>query len=179
MRPLLTIVFCLGLPIMLQAAEQAFAKTEVGVIEVKTLPAATLAACQGEAGYFERSDSLFGPLFRYIQSNGIAMTTPVEAEIQPGVMYFYIGGEAAGRELPQTDQVKVLQLPERRVLSIGLLGGYSAENFAKGEARLRQWIEEQTQYTATGAARAIYWNGPFTLPLLKRSEVHLPVALAK
>ncbi|MGC6456700.1 MAG: heme-binding protein [Coraliomargaritaceae bacterium] len=161
---------------MTHATEQAFPKTEVGVIEVKVLPEATLAACSGEAGYFERSDSLFGPLFRYIQTNDIAMTTPVEAEVQPGVMYFYIGGDAADRELPETNEVKIHQLPERMVLSIGLLGGYSAENFAKGEARLREWIAGQTNYKVTGAARAIYWNGPFTLPVLKRSEVHIPVA---
>ncbi len=164
---------------MTHAAEQAFPKTGVGEIEVKILPAATLVACTGEAGYFERSDSLFGPLFRYIQSNDIAMTTPVEAELQPGVMYFYIGGDAADRDLPETEEVKVHHLPERRVLSIGLLGGYSAENFAKGEARLREWIESQVSFKVTGAARAIYWNGPFTLPLLKRSEVHIPVALVE
>ena len=179
MRPLLTIVFCFWFFPMTQAAEQAFPKTGIGEIEVKVLPAATLAASSGEADYFERSDSLFRPLFRYIQSNDIAMTTPVEAEVQPGVMYFYIGGDAADRDLPETDEVKIHQLPERMVLSIGLLGSYSAKNFAKGEARLREWIAGQTNYKATGAARAIYWNGPFTLPALKRSEVHIPVALVK
>ena len=140
MRPLLTIVFCFWFFPMTQAAEQAFPKTGIGEIEVKVLPAATLAASSGEADYFERSDSLFRPLFRYIQSNDIAMTTPVEAEVQPGVMYFYIGGDAADRDLPETDEVKIHQLPERMVLSIGLLGSYSAKNFARGEARLCEWI---------------------------------------
>ncbi|OUV89754.1 MAG: hypothetical protein CBD09_03525 [Puniceicoccaceae bacterium TMED149] len=179
MRPLLTILFYFWFLPMTYAAEQAFSKTGVGEIEVKLLPAATLAACSGKSGYFERSDSLFGPLFRYIQSNDIAMTTPVEAELQPGVMYFYIGSDAADRDLPETDEVKVHHLPERLVLSIGLLGGYSEENFAKGEARLREWIKSQTNYEVIGAARAIYWNGPFTLPILKRSEVHIPVALVR
>lgn len=175
MRLLSTILFCLALPSMISAAEQAFPKTPIGEIEVKQLPAATLAACRGETGYFERSSSLFGPLFRYIQTNGIAMTTPVEAEIQPGVMYFYIGSDAAQRELPETEDVTIVRLAERTVLSIGLRGAYSESNFAKGEARLREWLENQSRYRAEGSARGIYWHGPFTPALLKYSEVHIPV----
>ena len=162
---------------MTYAYDQAFPKTPAGEIEIKTLPASTLIAChgQGQGDYFDRSDSLFRPLFRYIQENDIAMTTPVEAEIKPGVMYFYIGAVAAKRQLAKTDAVDVVELPERTVLSVGLRGTYSGENFAKGEALLRAWIAKQAGYRATGPARAIYWNGPFTPGLLKRSEVHLPV----
>ena len=160
---------------MTHAYEQAFPKTPVGEIEVKTLPASKLIACHGQGDYFDRSDSLFRPLFSYIQENDIAMTTPVEAEIKPGVMYFYIGAVAAKRQLAKTDVVDVVELPERTVLSVGLRGTYSGENFAKGEALLRAWLAKQAGYRATGPARAIYWNGPFTLGLLKRSEVHLPV----
>ena len=103
------------------------------------------------------------------------MTTPVEAEIKPVVMYFYIGAVAAKRQLAKTDAVDVVELPERTVLSVGLRGTYSGENFAKGEALLRAWLAKQAGYRATGPARAIYWNGPFTPGLLKRSEVHLPL----
>ena len=160
---------------MTYAYEQAFPKTPVGEIEVKTLPASTLIACHGQGDYFERSDSLFRPLFRYIQENDIAMTTPVEAQIQPGVMYFYIGADAAKRPLSNTAAVDVVEMPARTVLSVGLRGAYSSENFAKAETLLRAWLAEQVGYRATGPARAIYWNGPFTLGLLKRSEVHLPI----
>ena len=157
------------------AYEQAFPKTPVGEIEVKTMPASKLIACHGQGDYFDRSDSLFRPLFRYIQENDIAMTTPVEAEIKPGVMYFYIGAVAAKRQLAKTDAVDVVELPERTVLSVGLRGTYSGENFAKGEALLRAWLAKQAGYRATGPARAIYWNGPFTPWPLKRSEIHLPI----
>ena len=164
---------------MAQAYEQAFTKTAVDAIEIKTLPPATLIAAKGDGPYFERNNSLFRPLFRYIQANDIAMTTPVEAEMQPGVMYFYIGGDAANRELPSTDTVEVLQLPKRTVLSIGIRGGYNANNFSAGEAQLRKWLAQQTDYMPSGAARAIYWNGPFTLGFLKRSEVHIPIQAAE
>ncbi|MGB0415422.1 MAG: heme-binding protein [Coraliomargarita sp.] len=175
MNRLLTILFFFGVLSITHGYEQAFPKTAVGTIEIKTLPAATLIASQTDAHYFERNNSLFRPLFSYIQANEIAMTTPVEAEMLPGIMYFYIGGDAAARELPETDQVDVVKLPERTVLSIGIRGGYTASKFNDGEARLREWLEQQSDYEAAGAARAIYWNGPFTLSLLKRSEVHIPI----
>ena len=175
MRWLLTILFCFCSATITYAYEQAFPKTTVETIEVKVLPPATLFASTSDAHYIERNNSLFRPLFRYIQAHDIAMTTPVEAEMQPGVMYFYIGGDASERELPETDEVDVVQLPERKVLSIGIRGSYNAKNFAKGEARLREWLAGQSDYIAAGPARAVYWNGPFTLGLLKRSEVHIPI----
>ena len=90
-------------------------------------------------------------------------------------MYFYISGEDAKRELKSTDQVDVLEMPERTVVSLGIRGSYSQSNFDEAKRKLEQWLARQNQYKATGAARAIYWNGPFTLGLLKRAEVHIPV----
>ncbi|MGB0413408.1 MAG: heme-binding protein [Coraliomargarita sp.] len=158
------------------AYEQAFPKTGVNQIELKTLPAAKLIASKTDSPYFERNNSLFRPLFRYIQDNDIAMTTPVEAEMAPGVMYFYIGGDAAKRELAATDDVHVLELPERTVASIGVRGAYTEARFDAAKDKLEEWLRSQGTHTATGPARGIYWNGPFTLGLLKRAEVHIPVA---
>lgn len=175
MNALKLLLLCL-LPLQAMTAyEQAFAKTAVGEKEIKILPAAKLIASSSVSGYFERNNSLFRPLFRYIQSNDIAMTTPVEAEMEPGVMYFYIGGDAANRELRATEDVRVLELPERTVASIGVRGSYSQDNFKTAETQLRAWIQAQGTHQITGAARGIYWNGPFTLGFLKRSEVHIPV----
>ena len=171
----LCLLICL-LPLHAATAyKQAFAKTTVGQTEIKTLPAAKLIASESDRGYFERNNSLFRPLFRYIQDNDIAMTTPVEAEMEPGIMYFYIGGDDAERELAATNEVRVVELPERTMASIGARGSYSPANFAAAEAKLKAWIEAEGTHQATGPARAIYWNGPFTLGVLKRSEVHIPI----
>lgn len=176
MNTLKLLGLCL-LPLQLITAyEQAFAKTAVGAIEIKTLPAAKLIASESDRSYFERNNALFRPLFRYISNNDIAMTIPVEAEMSPGVMYFYIGGDAAERELATTDEVRVLELPERTVASIGVRGSYSQTNFKTAEAQLKEWLDAQGTHQATGPARGIYWNGPFTISFLKRSEVHIPVA---
>ena len=163
----------------MSAYESAFARTNVGTIEIKTIPAARLLASQSDKSYFESDNGLFRPLFRYIQANDIAMTTPVEAAIAPGTMYFYVGSDFADLELKNTDEVTILELPERTVLSLGVRGGYSAKNFNRAQAQLLTHLSEQNEWLATGPARAIYWNSPFMPGIFKRSEVHIPVEPAE
>ncbi|MFT4901151.1 MAG: DNA gyrase inhibitor GyrI [Lentimonas sp.] len=170
----LTLLCCFPLMIS-QAYESAFPKTEVDTIEIKTIPASKVILSRTRGDYFDSNNNLFGSLFRYIQKNNIAMTTPVEAEISPGVMYFYIGGAAAEREFEPTDQVEVKDLPTRTVASIGIRGGYNEARYLAAKQRLEQWLANQTQYQVSGTARAIYWNGPFTPSIFKRAEVHIPV----
>ncbi|MEZ7844307.1 MAG: heme-binding protein, partial [Opitutales bacterium] len=106
----------------MSAYESAFARTDVSTIEIKTIPAARLLASQSDKSYFESNNGLFRPLFRYIQANDIAMTTPVEAAIEAGTMYFYVGSDYADLELKDTDEVTIIELPERTVLSLGVRG---------------------------------------------------------
>ena len=159
----------------MSAAERAYPRTAVGCMEIKTLPAATLIASRSEAKYFDRNNGLFMPLFRYIQSNDIAMTTPVESEISPGVMYFHIGKATASERLINTPSVSIHLMAERHVASIGLRGSYSAENFKTGEQQLAAWLAIHPNYQRAGAARGVFWNSPFMPALFKRSEIHIPV----
>lgn len=175
MRSFLFLLFLFTSTLKVSAAESYFSKTPVGEIELKEIPAAKLIATKSDQHYFSESNGLFGPLFRYISANDIAMTTPVEAEMKPGKMYFYIGGEAADRDLQPTKEVEVLELPARRVASIGSRGSYSKRNFDEAEAELKAWLEQNDEFDAAGEARGIFWNGPFTPGFLKRFEVHLPV----
>ena len=158
------------------AYEKAFPKTDVGVIEIKELPPCKVIVARSEVGYFEQVDSLFRPLFNYIQNNKIAMTVPVEAEIDPGAMYFHLGTDAVERDLPVTEKVKVETITARTVASIGLRGSYGEANFLKAKAKLEAWLAERPEYKMIGSPRAIYWNGPFTLPALKRGEIHIPIS---
>jgi hypothetical protein len=175
MRHLL--LYCLALlPLQIMtAAESAFPRTDVDTIEIKTIPAARLLASKSDSNYFEADNGLFRPLFRYIQANDIAMTTPVEAAIEPGIMYFYVGSDYTDMELEDTDEVTIIELPERTMLSLGVRGGYSAKNFDQAQATLLTHLAEQDEWIATGPARAIYWNSPFMPGIFKRSEVHIPV----
>jgi hypothetical protein len=104
------------------------------------------------------------------------MTTPVEAGIQPGTMIFYLDPASSKREdLKLVDGVERKAVEKRTVASIGIRGGYSRESFDQNQVKLRAWLKTQSDWEAAGEAYAVYWNSPFMIWFLKRSEVHLPV----
>ena len=72
------------------AANQAFPPTAPDVCELKTLPAGMLLKSEGRGDYFTAANGLFRPLFNYISAHKIAMTTPVEAQIEHAAMYFWV-----------------------------------------------------------------------------------------
>lgn len=174
----IVLLVCFTAPTM-SAIEQAYPKTSVGTMEIKTLPAATLIATTSDQAYFKSGNGLFMPLFRFIKSRDIAMTTPVEAEIEPGVMYFYIGGDASLETLTGTEKVTVHTFPSRQVASIGVRGSYSQQNFLQAKEQLEGWLNQQTDVVPAGPARASFWNGPMMPGFLKRFEVHIPVNSSK
>ncbi|HAF47577.1 MAG TPA: hypothetical protein DCG83_07825 [Cryomorphaceae bacterium] len=170
--PLIYLSFFMISPLTASASESAFEQTPEGVIEVKTIPASTVLVKRSQVPYFE-SNNLFMPLFWYITTRRIAMTTPVEVGIQPGEMYFYVGSDAAQRSLKSSGSVSVEQLPLRTVASIAYQGAYSERNFQRAKTKLEDWIAQQDEYQACGEARAIYWDSPSVPDAKKHAEVHI------
>ncbi len=156
-------------------ASEAFEKTPPGEIEIKELPAGRLLESESEGDYFDRSNQLFRPLFSYIQKNGISMTTPVEAQIAPGKMYFWVAEDQKEKATDGNANVKVIDVPERKVASIGARGSYNKANFEEAKTKLVEWIESNQSITPTGEPYAVYWNGPFTPWFLKTFEVQIQV----
>ena len=159
----------------LMATDAAFPQSPVGTPELKTLPSGTLLKSAAPGSYFEQSNRLFRPLFRYISSHDIAMTVPVEAQIDGAAMFFWVSAKERAKVTGSGEGVDVIEVPERRVASLGGKGSYSAENFAKTAAALTAWLKARTDVESAGPAYAVYWNGPFTPGFLKRYEVHIPV----
>ncbi|MBP6506499.1 MAG: heme-binding protein [Opitutaceae bacterium] len=159
----------------LMAATNAFPSTPPGFAEIKTLPAGILIKASGPGSYFDESSRLFGPLFRYISSRDIAMTTPVEATIKNAEMYFWIAPSEAAKVTGDAAGVEVIRKAERRVASLGARGGYTQANFEKTRAELLVWLQQQPAVEADGEVYAVYWNSPFTPWFVKRYEVHVPV----
>jgi effector-binding domain-containing protein len=175
LRPLALLILGLFLPFAAMATESAFPATTPGVNELKTLPAGILLKSSGRGGYFDSSNNLFGPLFRYISRHDIAMTTPVEARIEQAAMYFWVAPSQAAKVAGDEGGVVVEHIPERRVASRGAKGGYSQELFEKTRAELLAWLATQPNLEAAGEAYGVYWNAPYVPWFLKRSEVHIPV----
>lgn len=157
------------------ATEEAFPKTPVDEIHLRELPAGRWLSTSVEGKYFDESGSLFRRLFDYIKERDISMTVPVEGSIDGAEMRFYAGEGA--KALEHTDTVRVVDVPARRVVSIGGKGAYTEENVNAARARLEEWLL-QHEMVASDAPYAVYWNGPFTPWFLKRFEVHIPVEAA-
>jgi hypothetical protein len=162
----------------LMGFEAMHEKTPVGEIKVLQLPARTALEANTGQSYFSENNGLFRTLFRYISKHDLSMTTPVEAEIEPGRMRFFVGGKDANKSRPTTDSVTVRKLEPMQVLAIGIRGSYDEENFRENRDRLLRWIDEQTTYEPAGAPYAVYWDGPYIPWFLKRSEIHLPIRLS-
>mgnify|MGYP003890317445 FL=1 len=164
----------------LAAVSEAYPRTSPGDLELKTLPAARWMRTESANDYFAADNGLFMKLFRYIDSNKIPMTAPVEAGIKPGTMVFYMDDASARRaDLAETAQVKLSSVPERRVAAIGIRGSYSRENYEEALTELKAWLAKRTDVKSSGEPYAVYWNSPFVPFFLKQSEVHIPVAPTK
>jgi effector-binding domain-containing protein len=164
------------LPSFLSGTELAYPKTEVGVTEVKELPAGKILVARSPRPYFSGGNPLFGRLFRYIQSNRIPMTAPVEAAMEPGTMVFYVDAASSTRgDLASTRDVELREVPARTVASVGIRGSYTQASYDANLARLREWLASRPDLEVAGEPYAVYWDSPFVPGFLKRSEVHIPV----
>lgn len=172
------LLFTLCVPLVsVMAYEEAFEPTSPGVLEVKELPAGRLLEASSDGSYFDSSNNLFRPLFNYIQRNDIAMTTPVEARVDPGAMYFWVSEDQVDKAKASTESVRVIDVPKRNVLAIGARGSYSEKNFRKTKAKLMEWFDDNPQFEPVGEPFAVYWNGPFTPWFMKQYEVQVEIRL--
>jgi hypothetical protein len=79
--------------------ESTYQRAPVGKIEIKTLPAARAIAAKMEPRR-ENMDSSFTQIFRFIQTNAIPMTIPVEGDHEShGAMRLFIGTSLTNRTL--------------------------------------------------------------------------------
>ena len=154
-----------------------FEKTSVGEIKILRLPARMALEATSTVSYFQADNGLFRKLFRFISKNDVAMTTPVEADVNPGKMRFFVGAKDRTKNISSTPDVVVRNLAPLQVLAIGIRGSYSKKRFMQNNAKLLQWLDKNSKYEQAGDAYAVYWDGPFTLGFFKRSEVHIPVKL--
>jgi hypothetical protein len=165
----------LAIATSLHAYETMQEKTPVGEIKILKLPARLALEADSQTSYFQADNGLFRKLFRYINAKGVSMTTPVEAEINPGKMRFFVGKGDRLKNINSTTEVKVKKIPPVVVLAIGIRGSYSENRFRENEKLLISQIKINKEYEAIGKAYAVYWNGPFVPGFFKRSEVHLPI----
>ena len=163
------------LPLVASAYETMYEKTKVGKIELKKIPQRIALEATAKSYYFHGDNNLFRNLFRYISKNEVAMTVPVEAEMKPGKMRFFVGRKDAAKALSATDTVKVREIEAMTVLSIGIRGSYTESRFKRYEEKLEAWLSQNEEYEAVSAPYGVYWNSPMMPGIFKRSEIHVEV----
>ena len=100
--------------VLVRGYEEVQPKTPVGKIVVLDLPPRTALETTSGEPYFSSSDGMFRRLFRYIQKNDIKMTTPVEVDINPGKMRFFVGSKDIQRKGVGDQNVDVTNLKARK-----------------------------------------------------------------
>ena len=161
------------------AYESMHEKTPVGKIQIIDIPQRVALETSSQKSYFSEDNGLFRKLFKYINNNDLSMTTPVEAEINPGKMRFFVGKKDLEKDFKNSSQVIVRKLPPLKVVTIGIRGSYSEKRFNENLTKLSKWLTENKKYESVGDAYGVYWNGPFVPGPFKRSEIHIPIRLKK
>ena len=127
---------------------------------------------------YTNQNSSFRNLFNYISganidSEKIKMTTPVtqSAKSSEMVMQFYLPSKFTKKTAPvPTDpRVKLITIEEGHYAVIKYSGRLTDKNFNKHKKILKENLIEDKIEIIGPAIKATY-NGPFTLPILRRNE---------
>ena len=128
---------------------------------------------------YTSQNSSFRNLFNYISganidTEKIKMTTPVTQfeENSEMVMQFYLPSKFTNKTVPvPTDpKVELITIKEGYYAVIKYSGRLTDKNFKKHKKILKENLIEDKIKIIGSAIKATY-NGPFTLPMLRRNEV--------
>lgn len=112
------------------------------------------------------------------KSQKIAMTAPVLMNNRPGgsMMSFVMPKEFTLQTTPKptNPDLVVTEVKDYKVAAIQFSGTLSRSNVAKHTTLLLEWINANG-YTAIGEPVEAGYNGPLTLPMLRRNEVLIEI----
>lgn len=150
----------------------------VDELELRQYPAYRMASTAMRGG----STGAFWPLFRHIEANGIAMTTPVQmdwgatagGDDRPLRMAF-LYGDPATQPRTVADGVDVVVVPAATVLSLGAIGDDRRDRVAAMRDRLFGWLSAHPEWAPAGPVRTMGYNSPMVPRDRRYFEVQLPV----
>jgi SOUL heme-binding protein len=151
----------------------------VDEIELRDYPIYRMVRTSMQGG----STGAFWPLFRHIESNGIAMTTPVQMDwqSQPGAAHdrpmqmAFLYGDPTITPKRTDDGVEVVEMPAVQVLSIGAIGDDRRDRVEELRDRLLAWLGQNPEWEVAGALRTMGYNSPMVSRDRRYFEAQLPV----
>ena len=128
----------------------------------------------------KREIAMTAPVLENPVGTEIAMTAPVlrnNALGEPAGMAFILTAEftAENAPIPTDPMVELGVIPSRRVAVLTFNGRADAEDFTANRKRLETWMAANG-LTASGPAELAQYNPPWTVPVLRRNEVLIPLA---
>ncbi|MDO9212507.1 MAG: heme-binding protein [Methylococcales bacterium] len=169
-------------------------------VEIRQYPALVVAQTEINADYKDSSSQGFQRLAGYIFGNNkkqqkidmtapviqqqtaetIAMTAPVMQQKSGAVwlMAFVLpsGYSVATAPIPLDTAVLLKDIPEKKVAVIKYTGSLSEQAIDDKAKELTTWLSKHN-YKAVSAPRSAAYDPPWTLPFLRRNEVHIDIDL--
>ena len=138
-------------------------------------------------GGMDAPNNAFRELFGYISGDNnadqkIAMTAPVFMGLDnQDYMQFVMPADLTieTTPLPEGENVSVEEIKGLNVAVIGFSGRLTERNVKKNRGLLEDWIAHNDTVAPAGKAIAAGYNGPFTIPAMRRNEVLIPVEVLK
>jgi DNA gyrase inhibitor GyrI len=160
-----------------------------GDFELRYYPALTVAEVRREGDRKAALGAGFGPLARYIfakerDGEKIAMTVPVIQQpttVGTAANRWSVGfimpkaAVAAGLPAPASPDVRLTELPPRRVAAVRFSGRTTDARTTEQRERLENWMTARGQ-TAVSPPIYAYYNDPMTPGPLRRNEILFDVA---
>jgi hypothetical protein len=200
---LLTLAFLTGCGVFgVRTAEEPDYQVlhDYGKIQIRRYPALVVAETTVMADYPESSNQAFCRLAGYIFGKNrkqqkismtapviqqqpvetLAMTAPVLQQRTGSVwkMAFVLpkGYSLATAPVPLDKAVVIKELPARRVAVIRYSGRLTEQGIDEKAEELSKWLSQQG-YKAISYPRSAAYDPPWTLPFLRRNEVHIEIEL--
>ncbi|WP_459990833.1 SOUL family heme-binding protein [Methylosoma difficile] len=172
--------------------------SESGNIQIRLYPPVLVAetliessyAESGSIGFKRLAGYIFGgnvqkqqmamtsPVLREAASETIAMTAPVlqQKKGNQWVMTFVMSSIYTLDTLPKPldDQVIIKQMPAKKVAVLRYSGSLNQERIAEKSQVLLAWLA-QNHFKQLSESRSAAYDPPWTLPFLRRNEVHVDV----
>ncbi len=169
-----------------------------GVYEIRQYQPMILAETEMEGDYRSTSGKTFSKLAGFIfggnkadssidmttpviqerRSEEIAMTAPVmqQKSGEKWVTAFVMPRKYTMETIPKPldEGIVLREVPERKVATIRYSGLHSEKNIEKYSEKLNEWIN-QNGYRPVSGPRMASFDPPWTLPFLRRNEVHIDI----
>lgn len=125
----------------------------------------------------KQSISMTAPVEMKNESTSIAMTSPVEMQQNQNsfTMTFSMPSKYSLETLPEPldKRIEFAVVPSKIVASHEYTWLLSKERNEKKQKELREWLKKFSEYTAEDNYSYAGYNPPWTIPFLRRNEVHI------